>query len=671
MSAAIVAGQQQRPQSPPHDDIHQERGRAACEGAWSLDNAEAEDQFMTKADSMRTMQSTVQRIQTTGAQSLCTQGTEVRQETTKASSIMMDVMRLMTRTHSMSTVGSNISLTPATIVRQSKESDKEARGWNRRHSLPGAVVATAFFALVAAVCLGAVFLFFEQHDRMLENEAENVFRRSAEHLLLGKDDPGSLIAIEQGVQELQDELQSLHFATRIKVIVTLIVILGIGTAVVGAVCILVSRKLRLLTNLSKLMEQLSNLDLSTDSEEFSRFCQGKRSSMHEIAQLQDTFYRLIRGIALFARFVPETVVQRIVHGDRRATRLYVDRRCATIMFSDIKDFTSMSEQFAQLNPRDMLLVLTRYFSTMTHIVEAYEGTVGEILGDGLLVFWNTPQNVRNHATKACAAALAQQFALKYLNQHFASMGLPQLEIRIGLHTGQVLTGNIGSLTKMKFGCMGDPVNLASRLEGLCKVYGVGIVCSGSTREKLAPNQGFLCRRLDTVKVKGRDEPTDIYELMGRDETSILPAAVQEAADEPAKRASTSAISQSAGGGMSAGYTRGSNQAPRIQDVVAEAIGGLQILYGRPGSIWEDLSTEDDGAVRVLTSSMGLVSAVAVTAEQQARAIRYEDAFSALQQGHFSMAYQLASELLEEFPDDLAAARLRDVAKEKCTTRQGA
>jgi hypothetical protein len=327
MSAAIVAGQQQRPQSPPHDDIHQERGRAACEGAWSLDNAEAEDQFMTKADSMRTMQSTVQRIQTTGAQSLCTQGTEVRQETTKASSIMMDVMRLMTRTHSMSTVGSNISLTPATIVRQSKESDKEARGWNRRHSLPGAVVATAFFALVAAVCLGAVFLFFEQHDRMLENEAENVFRRSAEHLLLGKDDPGSLIAIEQGVQELQDELQSLHFATRIKVIVTLIVILGIGTAVVGAVCILVSRKLRLLTNLSKLMEQLSNLDLSTDSEEFSRFCQGKRSSMHEIAQLQDTFYRLIRGIALFARFVPETVVQRIVHGDRRATRLYVDRRC--------------------------------------------------------------------------------------------------------------------------------------------------------------------------------------------------------------------------------------------------------------------------------------------------------------------------------------------------------
>jgi class 3 adenylate cyclase len=381
--------------------------------------------------------------------------------------------------------------------------------------------------LLGAACLGAVLFIFEQHGQMIANEAEDVFRRSAERLLPGGDDPSTQAASEQGVQELQDELQSLRYACRMKVIVTLLIILGIGIAVVGAVGILVSRKLRLLSNLSKLMEKLSNLDLSTDSEEFSRICRGRRSCMHEVAQLQDTFDRLTTGIALFARFVPETIVQRIVHGDTRATRLYVDRRCATIMFSDIKDYTSLSEQFAQLDPRQMLLLLTRYFSTMTHIVEAYEGTVGEILGDGLLAFWNTPDDVQNHAAKACAAALAQQVALKYLNQHFASMGLPQLEIRIGLHTGQVLTGNIGSLTKMKFGCMGDPVNLASRLEGLCKVYGVGVVCSGRTHEMLDSNQGFQCRRLDyAMRVKGRDEPTEIYELMGRDEDFIQPAASQ-------------------------------------------------------------------------------------------------------------------------------------------------
>jgi class 3 adenylate cyclase len=590
---------------------------------------------------------------------------------TKTSSIMMDVMRLMTKTGYMSTSGSSISLTPATILREQYEADKEARMPNRRHRMPGAVVAAAFFALMAAACLGAVFVFFGQHDRMLAKTAESVFRRTAEHLNLGQDDPGTQSMIEKGVQELQDELQSICDATRIKVLVALLVILGVGTFVVGSVGILVSRKLRLLSNLNKLMEKLSTLDLSMDSEEFSRFCRGRRSSMHEIAQLQDTFDRLSKCIVLFARFVPETVVQRIVHGDRRATRLYVDRRCATIMFSDIKDYTSLSEQFAHLDPRNMLFLLTRYFTIMTHIVEAYEGTVGEILGDGLLAFWNTPESVRNHATKACAAALAQQVALKYLNQHFASMGLPQLEIRIGLHTGQVLTGNFGSLTKMKFGCMGDTVNLASRLEGLCKVYGVGIVCSGSTHESLARSQGFLCRRLDKVKVRGRDEPTEVYELIGRDETSILPAAFQEAADAADTRASTATSVQSAGCRRSARYTRGSGLAPRIQDVVVEAIGGLSALFrgvnDRPESIWEDLSTEEDDSMIVVTSSMGLEGAVretSITAEQQARAARYEDALAALQQGAFSVAYQLASELLEETPGDLATARLRDMANEK-------
>jgi class 3 adenylate cyclase len=591
-----------------------------------------------------------------------THDTTVEKKTTQASSIMMDVMRLMTRTQSINTAFKSRVPTPASIVRQQQEADEEARRWNRRRSLSGAAVAVAFSALMAAACFGVVYYFVEQHDRAVTQEAGDLFRRSTERLLLGKDDPSTLAVIEQGVQELQDELQSHCYTTRLTMLVALIVILGLGTAVVGAVSISVSRKLRQLGDLSKLMEKLSTLDLSMDSEEFLRFCRGKRSNVHEIAQLQDTSDRLTKSIALFARFVPETVVQRIVLGDRRATRLYVDRRCATIMFSDIKDYTSLSEQFAHLNPRDMLFVLTRYFSIMTQIVEMYEGTVGEILGDGLLVFWNTPQNVRNHGTKACAAALAQQVALKYLNQHFASMGLPQLEIRIGLHTGQVLTGNIGSLTKMKFGCMGDPVNLASRLEGLCKVYGVGIVCSGSAHDALSPHQGFLCRRLDTVKVKGRDEPTEVYELVGRD-------------DAAATRSSTSATAQGRqtqcmGSKRPLGYTRGDDLAPRIQDVVVEAIGGLHAMCrgvnGSSDSIWEDLSTEEDASVRVEIGSMDPVGAVTVTVEQQARVTKYEDALSSLQQGNFSVAYQLASELLEETPGDLATARLRDIANEKCT-----
>ncbi|CAK0841163.1 unnamed protein product [Prorocentrum cordatum] len=583
-------------QSPPNG-AGQEICRAAREGDQPFDNAEVEDHCTTAADSMRTMPAHVRRVTTTSALSSQTQGSPVRDQMTKASSIMMDVMRLMSKTGYISTSGSNLSLTPATIVREQHEADDEARMPTRRCGVSVAVVGAAFFALISAACLGVVLGFFEHHGRMLAEKAEGVFRRYAEQLHLRPDDPVTQSAIEQGVLELQDELQSMCDATRLMIVVALLIVLGVGTAIVGTVGILMSRKLRLLGKLNELMEKLSTLNLSMDSEEFSRFCRGRRSNMHEIAQLQDTFDRLTKCIVLFARFVPETVVQRIVHGDRRATRLYVDNRCATIMFSDIKDFTSLSEQFAHLNPRSMLFLLTRYFSVMTHIVEAYEGTVGEILGDGLLVFWNTPESVRNHATKACAAALAQQVALKYLNQHFASMGLPQLEIRIGLHTGQVLTGNFGSLTKMKFGCMGDTVNLASRLEGLCKVYGVGIVCSGSTHGALAQKQGFLCRRLDRVKVKGRDEPTEVYEVIGRDETSILPAAFQEAADSAAAHVSNAGTVHSVGCKRSARFSRGSSLAPRIQDVVIEAIGGLYALCRGVNdgleSIWDDLSFEED------------------------------------------------------------------------------
>jgi adenylate cyclase len=113
------------------------------------------------------------------------------------------------------------------------------------------------------------------------------------------------------------------------------------------------------------------------------------------------------------------------------------------------------------------------------------------------------------------AALAQQQALGPLNAELERRNLPQLKIRIGIHTGEVLTGNIGSEQKMKFGCMGDPVNLASRLEGLCKVYGCGIMVSGTTHEALLEEFGFVSRRLDLVQVKGKEEPTCIHELIGR------------------------------------------------------------------------------------------------------------------------------------------------------------
>jgi len=184
----------------------------------------------------------------------------------------------------------------------------------------------------------------------------------------------------------------------------------------------------------------------------------------------------------------------------------------TILFSDIEGFTMISEI---LDEQSLLHFLTKYLSIMTQVVESYGGVVGEVLGDGILAFWNTPDHVENHPAKACAAALAMQQCMYMLNDEFSGLlkglKLDAFGVRIGIHTGKVLTGNIGSKTKMKFGCIGDAVNLASRLEGICKVYGVGICCSVSTISG-CPADAFVTRELDLVQVKGKKKPVRIFEL---------------------------------------------------------------------------------------------------------------------------------------------------------------
>lgn len=286
-------------------------------------------------------------------------------------------------------------------------------------------------------------------------------------------------------------------------ILTVAIIVSIGMGMI------VSRALH---QLSKLMIRIQDLDFAQECDAFHQLQSGRRSRIREIHELQASFCKLSRSIEAFARFIPEAVVRNVVRGDPRATRLHVSRRDVTIMFSDLRNFTSMAENLSQ---RDLLFVLTRYLSVVTHIVELFQGVVAEFLGDGVLAYWNTPELVQNHAAKACAAALAHQQAMAFLNAEMDGMNIPELAVRIGLHTGHALTGNIGTDRKMKFGCMGDPVNLASRLEGLCKHYGVGIICSEATKEQL-PGAGFICRRLDLVQVKGRTEPTTIYEILGRE-----------------------------------------------------------------------------------------------------------------------------------------------------------
>jgi len=261
------------------------------------------------------------------------------------------------------------------------------------------------------------------------------------------------------------------------------------------------------------MRRLGDLDFAHESAEFVELHPGRRSRIRDVRELQEAFRRLSRGTEAFARFVPETVVRNIIHGDTTATELHVSRRQVTIMNSDIEGFTAISENLAQ---RDLLFVLTRYLSVMTRVVELYDGVVSEIQGDGLIVFWNAPDDVEDHASKACAAALAQQHAVGLLNAEFATLDLPHLAVRIGVHTGSVMSGNIGSESKMKFGCLGEPMKVAGNLQEFCKPYGARIICSADTYEEMESGKGFFCRRLDLLPIKRSEATTWIYEVVGRD-----------------------------------------------------------------------------------------------------------------------------------------------------------
>jgi len=284
---------------------------------------------------------------------------------------------------------------------------------------------------------------------------------------------------------------------------------GVGVAVAAVVIgFLLSLALaRVVTHplarLSRAMKQLRAF----------RFADAKRkrfvSRVTDVAEIERGFLDLARTIEIFAKFVPASVVKGIVSGKPTMTGLHVESRVVTVLFSDIRGFTNISEKLA---PDDLLYLLTRYLTAMTHLVESHDGVVSEILGDGLLCFFGAPDDCADHASKACACALAMQRSVRELSIEFASMVGSPLEVRVGVNTGPVLAGNLGSPMKLKYGCLGDAVNTASRLEGLCKYFGVGILASDSTRAQLREGC-FVLRRLDEVILKGKAVPTWVFEVI--------------------------------------------------------------------------------------------------------------------------------------------------------------
>jgi adenylate cyclase len=185
-----------------------------------------------------------------------------------------------------------------------------------------------------------------------------------------------------------------------------------------------------------------------------------------------------------------------------------DSREMTILFSDVRGFTTISEG---LDPKELTLLMNEFLTPLSRVVYKHRGTIDKYMGDCIMAFWGAPLPDESHARHAILAGIEMQATLKALQPHLKERGWPEIHIGVGINSGRVSVGNMGSEVRVAYTVMGDAVNLASRLEGITKQYGVGVVVGENTRNAVID---FVYRELDHVRVKGKDKPVAIYEPIG-------------------------------------------------------------------------------------------------------------------------------------------------------------
>lgn len=239
------------------------------------------------------------------------------------------------------------------------------------------------------------------------------------------------------------------------------------------------------------------------------------SSSDEIGEVGAAINAMVRGLkeglfvkSTFKRYLSPTVVEQLLRDPDRQ-RLGGERRELTVFFSDLSGFTSVSEQ---MGPERLVELINEYLSVMTDAAFAHEGTVDKYEGDAVVAFWGAPIAQPDHALRACRAALASLAAFQALERRWRASGLPAFGLRIGLNTGPMVVGNIGSAARLEYTVMGDEVNLGARLEGANKVYGTSILISEATRN--SAGDAVETRELDWLAVKGKRRATRVYELLG-------------------------------------------------------------------------------------------------------------------------------------------------------------
>jgi adenylate cyclase len=217
--------------------------------------------------------------------------------------------------------------------------------------------------------------------------------------------------------------------------------------------------------------------------------------------------RLLRQV--MSMYLSPSVSRWVLHEPDRL-QLGGETRCMSVLFSDVRGFTTLSEA---MEPQALVALLNEYMTAMTDVVFRYDGVLDKYIGDAVMAFWNAPIGQPDHALRACSTALDMIDRLRELQSDWQQRGIPILELGIGINSGPMVVGNMGSRQRMAYTVLGDTVNVASRLEGLSKVYGTRVVISQATRD--AAGDAFVYRFLDVAAVKGRAEPLSVYEIVGR------------------------------------------------------------------------------------------------------------------------------------------------------------
>jgi adenylate cyclase len=251
--------------------------------------------------------------------------------------------------------------------------------------------------------------------------------------------------------------------------------------------------------LSEEMSKIKSFELDSQVE--------INTSLLEIVDMRDSFENMRSGLQSFKRYVPADLVAQLINNSITAD-LGGEQQELTIFFSDIAKFTSIAEK---LTPEKLVENLCVYFEIISRTIIENKGTIDKYIGDSVMAFWGAPVNMDDHAERACRSAILVRNNLQSLFRQWENQGKPLFSTRIGIHTGDVIVGNMGYKDRLNYTVIGDAVNISSRIEGVNKLYGTDIIVSQNTYEKC--RDSFEFRFLDRIAVLGQTWGLNVYELV--------------------------------------------------------------------------------------------------------------------------------------------------------------